>query len=295
MIKPRPAPEPAAQGLIQQPAVRHHIHGGIGRFHGHRAEGSIPIGPDAFEGNAAGVRPPKTLDQMLHLPGVPTEPEAKARLPFLPVGQIERDLDRAARIQPRADVAGKAGALQRRRLRQASIPAKKLLPVPGEGAHSIADIDERNAIGKLGVVIVARQQRTGPEIHFRLHVQQALLPQIAQYPFEIAGGRQAPRTPRDIAQFQDHELDRRVHRHVDPQLGGDAMLGVFKYGVAEAMADDIGHRAARGQRRGRPELSALLIADVKGLARGVPDGIVAPGRQAKLMRVVRPSVGAAAL
>jgi hypothetical protein len=100
LIKPGPAPEPAAQGLIQQPAVRHHIHGGIGRIHVHRAEGSIPIGPDAFERNAAGVRPAKTLDQVLHLRRVAADPEAETRFPFLPIRQIEGDLHRAARIQP---------------------------------------------------------------------------------------------------------------------------------------------------------------------------------------------------
>ena len=85
LIKPRPAPETAAQGLIQQPAVRHHVHGGIRRINVHRTEGSIPIGPDALERHAAGVRAAKTLNQMLHFPGVPADPEAEPRFPFLPI------------------------------------------------------------------------------------------------------------------------------------------------------------------------------------------------------------------
>ena len=250
LIKPRPAPEPAAQGLIQQPAVRHHIHGRIGRVHVHRAERPIPIFPDAFEGDAAGVGAPKALDQILHVRRVATDPEAETRFPFLPIRQIEGDLHRAARIQPRADFAGKARAFQRRRLRQASVPAEELLSIPGERARRVVDIDERDALGEFGVVIVARQQRAGLEVHFGLDVQQAFLPQVAQHPFPVAGDRQAARTPRDVAQFQDRELHRRVHRHIDPQLGGDAVFGMLEHGVAEAMANDIGCRAARGQRRG---------------------------------------------
>ena len=64
LIKPRAAPESAAQGLIQQPAVRQHIHGRIGCIHIHRAEGPIPIFPDTFERHAAGVCRAKSPDQM---------------------------------------------------------------------------------------------------------------------------------------------------------------------------------------------------------------------------------------
>ena len=69
LIEARAAPEPAAQGLIEQPAVRHHVHGGIGRFDVDRAERPVPVLPDAFERGAAGVGAAKTLDQVLHVPG----------------------------------------------------------------------------------------------------------------------------------------------------------------------------------------------------------------------------------
>ena len=116
LIKPRAAPEPAAQGLIQQPAVGHHIHGGIGRFHAALRRASDSNMPDPFERSAAGICPAKAADQVLHFSRVAAHPEAKAGFPFLPVGQIKGDLHRAARIQPRADFAGKPRALQRRRL-----------------------------------------------------------------------------------------------------------------------------------------------------------------------------------
>ena len=46
----------------------------------------------------------------------------------------------------------------------------------------IVDVDECDAIGELGVVVIARQQRAGLEVHFSLHMQQAVLPQSRPTP-----------------------------------------------------------------------------------------------------------------
>ena len=62
LIKSRSSPEPGAQGLIQEPAVRHHIHGGIGRIHVDRTERSIPEFMNTGERGPAGLRPAKALD-----------------------------------------------------------------------------------------------------------------------------------------------------------------------------------------------------------------------------------------
>ena len=89
--------------------------------------------------------------------------------------------------------------------------------------------------------------------------------------------------PETLRNFKTVELDRRVHRHVDPQLGDDAVLGVLEDAVAKAVADDVRRGAAGRQRRGRPELAGLLVADVERLAAGVLDRIVVPGREPKLV------------
>ena len=182
LIKPGAAPEPAAQGLIQQPAVGHHIHGGIGRFDVHRAERSVPILPDAFERARLASARRKRWIRFCTSAAFAPDSEAKAGFPFLPVRQIEGDLHRAARIQPGADLAGKPRALQRRRLRQAAVSAERTPSDPGEGARRIVHINERDAFGELGVVVIACQQRAGLEVHLGLHVQQAFVPQVAQAP-----------------------------------------------------------------------------------------------------------------
>ena len=134
----------------------------------------------------------------------------------------------------------------------------------------LVDIDERDAFGELGVVRIAGQQRAGLRVHFGLQVQQAFGSQIPQHPFPIARDGQTARPAGEVAQFQDRELHRRVQGHIHGQLGGDAVLGVLEHGIAKPVADDIRRRAARGQRRRRPELSGLLIPDVEGLARWRP-------------------------
>ena len=42
-----------------------------------------------------------------------------------------------------------------------------------------------------------------------------------------------------VSQFQRSEFDRRLHRDVDPQLGGDSVLGVLENGVTKAVTGDI--------------------------------------------------------
>ena len=135
LIKPGAAPQPATQGLIQQPAVGQHVHGRIGSFDLHRAEGSLPILPDSFQRRAAGVGAAKATNQGLHFRRAPTDAEAKTDLAFLPGRQIASDLHRAAGIQTGAHFSGKPRALERRRMRQASVPAEKLLPISREGAR----------------------------------------------------------------------------------------------------------------------------------------------------------------
>src|SRR5258705_157107 len=57
LIEAGPAPKPATQRLIEQPAVGHDVHGWIGSFDLHRGERAIPVSRDAFEFHAARILP----------------------------------------------------------------------------------------------------------------------------------------------------------------------------------------------------------------------------------------------
>src|SRR5437667_5830865 len=89
LIEARSPPKPAAQRLIQQPAVGHHIYGRIGRFDVHSAEGAVPITPNAFQFGAAGIAPPKPLDEMAYFRGAASHPEAKSRFARLALRELK--------------------------------------------------------------------------------------------------------------------------------------------------------------------------------------------------------------
>src|SRR5438094_7014905 len=111
LIKPGAPPEPAAKGLVQQPAVGYCVHGGIWCVDIDRAKSAIPKFMYAGERDTAGVGPAKTKDQIVHLGHAATNPEPETGYAFLAIGKIESDLHRTARIQTGARFSGKSRPL----------------------------------------------------------------------------------------------------------------------------------------------------------------------------------------
>ncbi len=101
LIKSGARPQAATQGLIQQPAVGHHINGGIGCLDQHGAERPIPVLPDSFKGDTAGLSGAETADQGLYFSDGAPHPKAEAGFSLLPGGQIKSHLHHAARVQRR--------------------------------------------------------------------------------------------------------------------------------------------------------------------------------------------------
>src|SRR5512140_4038802 len=64
--------------------------------------------------------------------------------------------------------------------------------------------------------------------------------------------------------------------------------------VSESVPADVRLPAAAGQRGGRPEVAALLVADVKGLPARIAHAVVVPWTEAELVRVLAPGAGLAA-
>src|SRR6185436_10396270 len=86
-----------------------------------------------------------------------------------------------------------------------------------------------------------------------------------------------------------------IRSDVNPEFRADAALGVLVYAVAESVAGHVRRRPAGGKRRGRPEMSALFITDVIGLATAIAHRIVVPGRETQLVRILAPGVAQTAL
>eukprot|EP00825_Cyclidium_porcatum_P015593 TRINITY_DN18937_c0_g2_i1.p2 TRINITY_DN18937_c0_g2~~TRINITY_DN18937_c0_g2_i1.p2 ORF type:complete len:499 (+),score=45.42 TRINITY_DN18937_c0_g2_i1:295-1791(+) len=140
LVEPAPAPEPATQGLIEQPAVGQHIDGRVRGFHAHGAQGVSPMLPHLFEGATAGPGSAKAPDERLGLRGAPARSEAEDDLAFLPGRQVAFDLHGGAGIQARAGPAGEPRPFESRRMGQGSVAAEELPPVARERARRLGDI-----------------------------------------------------------------------------------------------------------------------------------------------------------
>ena len=86
-----------------------------------------------------------------------------------------------------------------------------------------------------------------------------------------------------------------VQGYINPHLGADTAFCVLEDTVTEAMPSDVRRRPAAGQWRGRPEVAALFITEVKRLTTRIAHGIVSPGSEAELVGILAPGVGKPAL
>src|SRR6266478_5029519 len=92
LIETCTSPQTAAQGLIQQPAVGHHVNRGIGCFNLHGAERPLPILPNPVEGASTGLGGPETPNQGLHVSTGPPHTKTEGGFPLLAGWQIKRYL-----------------------------------------------------------------------------------------------------------------------------------------------------------------------------------------------------------
>ena len=73
--------------------------------------------------------------------------------------KFDRSLDRRAGIKSRAVIAAQSGASQSRRLRQRAVAPDELLTIAGHRERTFAGAGESDALGKLVIVRVAREDR----------------------------------------------------------------------------------------------------------------------------------------
>src|SRR4029077_19128409 len=111
---------------------------------------------------------------------------------------------------------------------QGSIATKKLGTIAGRAACRIVDIEEGDPVRELTVVGITREYRAIAGGDLGCHVHRRLGAQVAQYPLDISGRSQPPRTARKVGYFQRGKLDGRIQRREDRQLRPDFVLRVFE-------------------------------------------------------------------
>ena len=104
-------PQTAGDGLVHQPAIGDHVQRRIGRFDAHGAQRALPVRAHRVERHAGRVLARMALH---HGTGVgiaaPAHAEEEDDFALLPRLQFKRHLDRCARVQARARLAGQAHA-----------------------------------------------------------------------------------------------------------------------------------------------------------------------------------------
>ena len=294
LVEGRARHDAAAERLIEQPAVQHHIHRSIGRLDldgaedvipflldllQHRVEIGAPVAHDQGDGLGPGRRLAEKEDDLRRGIG----------------RQVELGLQHGAGIHSRAGpigerrVAGECGGKI-----EPAVPPEEFRPVAGPALLPPAEIGEGDPRSEFGPPGVAGQHRAAIRIDLGHHIRARGAARGPQDPFHIARHRQPPMPLRLVADRQPGDLDRILEGHVLQKLERNAVGGMLEAAIALAMPGDIGRGLlADGERRRAPDIAVLLVAQIDGFARRIDDGIVRPGRELVLPAVDRPAVAAA--
>ena len=200
----------------------------------------------ASSATAAAVRAAEALHERGGIGGIATHAEPEHDFAFGAVGKLEHHLQRGARIERRTHLARQPRAGQRRGIAQAAVAAEKLRAVARHAAARVVHVEERDPVGELGAVRIARHHRAALRVDLGDHVHRRLGLQIAQHPFHVAGGGEPARPAGVVAHLQHRELHRGVGGHVHAQFGVDAVFAMLEHRVAEAMPRHVGTGAAHG-------------------------------------------------
>ena len=226
---------------------------------------------------------------------VPSDTKPEDDLAFLSWVKLDGNLDCGARIQGGPKLAGESFACHGRRIFHRSIASEKLGSVAGHASRPVVRVQKCDSVGEFHAVRVARKEGAGAGIDVRHHMEDCLRSIVAQHPLHVGRGRQSPESARIVAQLEHGKFHRRIHVDVDGELRMNAALVMFEDAVTEAMTGDGGLvcRTLARQGRWRPELTALLVAQIEGFPTRVADGVVVPRGKPELMRVLGPGVGRA--
>src|SRR5688572_29972949 len=116
------APESARQRLVQEPAIREHVHARVGRRHLAGPERAVPVRADSGQRRARRTETAQQVCATARVSDGAHGPKAEDDLPFFAVGELEWHLEGTAGIERRAYPAGQARPAQRIWIRVRAVP-----------------------------------------------------------------------------------------------------------------------------------------------------------------------------
>ena len=125
----RACPHPAAQILVQQPAIHDHVERVVRRVHLHSIEHLIPTSPNDFGCSLSGGHGAVAPYQLLRVRSVIPLSQQHEQPSCLPGPQFDARVEGRAWIQTRANPIRQTAAAKLRGPRQRTVPAQKFEPV----------------------------------------------------------------------------------------------------------------------------------------------------------------------
>ena len=237
LVVPGPRPHPAAQVLVEEPAVHQQVEGVVRGAHLHRVERVVPGPTHGVERSLGRGRGAVTRHELAGRRGVPGLAQQEDDAPRLAGSQREGQLQRRAGVEARAEAAGERLAGEGGRLRERPVAAQERGPVAGGRARGLARVGEGHVPGVLGVVGIARQDGAGLGVELGHDVERLALARRAQDPLVVGDDAQATRGAALVRQDEPRELHgiARVHEHVE--LLADAVRDPREAGVAGRVPD----------------------------------------------------------
>ena len=177
-----------------------------------------------------------------------------------------------------------------------AVSSEELGPVGAPRLLAAAEVEERDAIGEVGVPRVSSEKGARRRLQIG-HDRRAGRPaRRAEDPLGVGRDRQASPPAGLVLDGQDADLEVVVEWDVLEELERDPPVLVLEPAVAGTMPSHV-RGVVEPDRRGRrtPELTRLVVADVDRLAHRVRDRIVGPRGELVLTAVAGPRVPGAGL
>ena len=160
-------PQPAAQVLVEEPAVHQEVEGIVRRAHLHRIERLVPRPAHGVERfSAAAAEPWRTTSSRAAAASCAC-PSRNTSTRVSPGSSVTDDVQRRTGVEARAEAAGERLAGERRRPRQRAVAAEERRPVARRRAQGLAGVGEGHLSGVLGVVGIAREDGTRLGVELR--------------------------------------------------------------------------------------------------------------------------------
>ena len=146
----------------------------------HRAERPFPKFPDVLQSQPRAGCAAEAPDELLRFVGIVSGTQHEDQFAIMPVGQVERHLQRRAWIEARAGLAGKLRLTHRGGAGRRAVAPEKFGAAAGDGPSVFADVCEDGLAGELTVVRISREERARGRIDPGDHVHEVRVPPLAE-------------------------------------------------------------------------------------------------------------------